>query len=139
MDIYIKIENAIYTKEKQMESIGEEKTKIEDEIKKSGQAYAVIKGHLFEGVTVEIDGVRWLSGNVKGITIEKVEKRLAMDYMKRALRANGIPAGISYQKLTRADEDDREGYINHPDLDKRLCMILEESNNILQIHTDFEM
>lgn len=108
------------------------------------------------------------------------------------LRANGIPAGISYQKLTRADEDDSEGYIihvlntvyigeldrwirldargnkekvhaefsidqerlafivrpelgeidykdNHPDLDKRLCMILEESNNILQIHTDFEM
>ncbi|MBO5238340.1 MAG: transglutaminase domain-containing protein [Lachnospiraceae bacterium] len=108
------------------------------------------------------------------------------------LRANGIPAGISYQNLTRADEDDSEGYIihalntvyiselnkwirldargnkenvqaefsidqerlafivrpefgeidykdNHPDLDKRLCMILEESNNILQIHTDFDM
>ena len=108
------------------------------------------------------------------------------------LRANGIPAGISYQKLTRADEDDSEGYIihalntvyigetdswirldargnkenvhaefsivreslaftvrpelgeidykdNHADLDKRLCMILEESRNILQIHTDFEI
>ena len=108
------------------------------------------------------------------------------------LRANGIPSGISYQRLTRSDEDDSEGYIihalntvyiselnrwirldargnkekvhaefsidqerlafivrpelgeidykdNHPDLDKRLCMILEESNNILQIHTDFEM
>lgn len=107
-------------------------------------------------------------------------------------RGNGIPAGISYQKLTRADEDDSEGYIihalntvyiselnrwirvdargnketvheefsvdketlafnvrpelgeidykdNHPDLDKRLCKILEESNNILQIHTDFDM
>ena len=108
------------------------------------------------------------------------------------LRANGISAGISYQKLTRADEDAGEGYIihalntvfiseldrwirldargnkqnvhaefcvdqerlafiirpelgemdykdNHPDLDKRLCTILEESNNILQIHTDFEI
>lgn len=108
------------------------------------------------------------------------------------LRGNGIPAGISYQKLTRADEDDSEGYIihalnavyigelnrwirldargnkknvhaefsvdketlafnvrpelgeidykdYHPDLDKRLCKILEESNNILQIHTDFDM
>ena len=29
------------------------------------------------------------------------------------LRANGIPAGISYQKLTRADEDAGEGYIIH--------------------------
>ena len=108
------------------------------------------------------------------------------------LRANGIPAGISYQKLTRADEDAREGYIihalntvyiseldrwirldargnkenvqaefsidqeklafivrpklgeidyhdNHPDLDKRLCKILEESKNILQIHADFDI
>ena len=108
------------------------------------------------------------------------------------LRANGIPSGISYQRLTRSDEDDREGYIihalntvyicesdrwirldargnkenvqaefsvdqeklafhvrpelgeidyhdNHPDLDKRLCKILEESKNILQIHADFEI
>lgn len=29
------------------------------------------------------------------------------------LRANGIPSGISYQKLTRADEDASEGYIIH--------------------------
>ena len=27
------------------------------------------------------------------------------------LRTNGIPSGISYQLLTRADEDDSEGYI----------------------------
>ena len=29
------------------------------------------------------------------------------------LRANGIPSGLSYQLLTRADEDDSEGYIIH--------------------------
>ena len=29
------------------------------------------------------------------------------------LRANRIPSGISYQYLTRADEDDSEGYIIH--------------------------
>lgn len=29
------------------------------------------------------------------------------------LRANHIPAGISYQRLTRADEDARDGYIIH--------------------------
>lgn len=108
------------------------------------------------------------------------------------LRANGIPAGISYQKLTRADEDDSDGHIihalntvyiseldrwirldargnkenvqaefsidkerlayhvrpelgeidyrdNHPDLDKRLYKILEESNNILTVHTEFDI
>ena len=106
------------------------------------------------------------------------------------LRANGIPSGISYQLLTRAD-DEGEGYMihalntvylkdfnkwirldargnkeninayfsldeehlaytirselgeidyhdNHADLDDRLVNILIESENILEITTDFE-
>ena len=108
------------------------------------------------------------------------------------LRANGIPSGISYQLLTRADNDDSEGYIihalntvyidelnkwvrldargnkenvhaefcmeeerlafpvrsrfgeidyqdNHPDLDERLVNILNNSENILDVTTDFEL
>ena len=108
------------------------------------------------------------------------------------LRANGIPSGISYQLLTRADNDDSEGYIihalntvyidelqkwirldargnkenvhaqfcieeerlafpvrsefgetdyhdNHPDLDERLIDILNNSESILDVTTDFEM
>ncbi|MDO4189749.1 MAG: transglutaminase family protein [Lachnospiraceae bacterium] len=108
------------------------------------------------------------------------------------LRANGIPSGISYQLLTRADEDDSEGYIihalntvyieeadmwirldargnkenvhaqfsldeeklafrvreelgeidyrdNHPDLDARLVLILQNSFNVREITTDFRM
>ena len=108
------------------------------------------------------------------------------------LRANDIPSGISYQLLTRADEDDSEGYIihalntvyieeldkwirfdargnkenvhaqfstdeerlafavreelgeidyrdNHPDLDDRLNLILQNSFNVLEIITDFRM
>lgn len=108
------------------------------------------------------------------------------------LRANDIPSGISYQLLTRADEDDSEGYIihalntvyieeldkwirldargnkenvhaqfsideeslafpvreelgeidyrdNHPDLDDRLILILQNSFNALEIITDYRM
>lgn len=108
------------------------------------------------------------------------------------LRANNIPSGIGYQLLTRADEDDSDGYIvhalntvyieeearwirldargnkenvhaefcldkeqlaypvrtelgetdyrdNNSDLDERLIKILEDSNNILEIRTDFKM
>ncbi|MBO4845309.1 MAG: transglutaminase family protein [Lachnospiraceae bacterium] len=108
------------------------------------------------------------------------------------LRANGIPCGISYQLLTRADDDDSEGYIihalntvfieeqnkwirldargnkenvhakfcieeehlafpvrsefgeidyrnNEPDLDERLVNILNNSENILEVTTDFKM
>ena len=106
------------------------------------------------------------------------------------LRANGIPSGISYQLLTRAD-DESDGYMihalntvyikdlnkwirldargnneninvrfsldeehlaysirnefgeidyqdNHADLDQRLVDILAQSDNILEIRTDFE-
>ena len=108
------------------------------------------------------------------------------------LRANNIPSGISYQLLTRADEDARDGYIIHalntvyieeldkwirldargnkknvyaqfalgqerlafpvreelgeadygnndPDLDERLVKILDNSDNILTVTTDFSM
>jgi transglutaminase-like putative cysteine protease len=108
------------------------------------------------------------------------------------LRANGIPSGISYQLLTRADDDDSEGYIIHAlntvyieeqskwirldargnkenvhaefsieeehlafpvrsefgevdyrnndsDLDERLVSILNNSENILEVKTDFEI
>ena len=108
------------------------------------------------------------------------------------LRANRIPSGISYQLLTRADDDDSEGYIIHalntvyieernkwirldsrgnkenvhaefnieeehlafpvrsefgeidyrnndPDLDERLVNILNNSDSILDVTTDFEM
>ena len=66
------------------------------------------------------------------------------------LRANDIPSGISYQRLTRADEEIlafpircEHGEVdyrdNHPDLDERLIEILENSKSILEITTDFDM
>ncbi len=45
------------------------------------------------------------------------------------LRANGIPAGISYQLLTRADDDDSEGYIIHA----LNTVYLEEQNKWIRI------
>ena len=78
MDIYLKIESAIYTKEKQMESLLKDKGSLEEELRKSGNATALVKGQLYEGVTVEIDGVRWQAKNVKGITLKKVDNKIAV-------------------------------------------------------------
>lgn len=78
MDIYLKIESAIYTKEKQMESLLKDKDSLEEELRKSGNATALVKGQLYEGVTVEIDGVRWQAKNVKGITLKKVDNKIAV-------------------------------------------------------------
>ena len=128
---------------------------------------------------------------------EVLENRTGICWTKSCLlaallRANGIPSGISYQLLTRADDDDSEGYIihalntvyieelnrwirldargnkenvhaefsieeerlafpvrsrfgevdyrdNNPDLDERLVNILNNSENILEVTTDFTM
>lgn len=60
------------------------------------------------------------------------------------LRANGIPAGISYQKLTRADEDASDGYIIHAlntvyikELDKWIR--LDARGNKETVHAEFSL
>lgn len=60
------------------------------------------------------------------------------------LRANNIPSGISYQLLTRADEDDSEGYIIHAlntvyieELDKWIR--LDVRGNKENVHAQFSL
>lgn len=60
------------------------------------------------------------------------------------LRASGIPSGISYQLLTRADEDDSEGYIIHAlntvyikELDKWIR--LDARGNKENVHAQFSI
>ncbi|MCI7035570.1 MAG: transglutaminase-like domain-containing protein, partial [Spirochaetia bacterium] len=60
------------------------------------------------------------------------------------LRSNGIPSGISYQLLTRADEDAREGYIIHAlntvyieELDKWIR--LDARGNKENVHAEFSV
>ena len=60
------------------------------------------------------------------------------------LRANDIPSGISYQLLTRADEDDSEGYIIHAlntvyieELDKWIR--LDARGNKENVHAQFSL
>lgn len=70
MEIYLKIESAIYTKEKQMEKLMIDKNVIEGKIIESGAVKAVVDGPVYEGVTVEIDGARWQAKNMNGVIIK---------------------------------------------------------------------
>ena len=58
------------------------------------------------------------------------------------LRANGIPSGISYQLLTKADEDDSEGYIIHAlntvyIEDRNKWIRLDARGNKENVHAEF--
>ncbi|MGN0312432.1 MAG: DUF342 domain-containing protein [Lachnospiraceae bacterium] len=78
MEIYLKIESAIYTKEKEMNELLAEKNRLEEETKKSGLARAVVSDQVYEGVTLEIDGVSWRASDVKGVTLQRTGNRVAV-------------------------------------------------------------
>lgn len=79
MEIYLKIESAIYTKERQMEQLFTQKKELLELQKKDAEnVQAVIEGYLYDGVTVDIDGIKWNAKSVKGITVKRVRKRIAL-------------------------------------------------------------
>ena len=61
MEFYLKIENAVYTKEKQQEDLMAEKVKMEELMKEYAHVRATIDGILYEGVKFEVNGLQWKS------------------------------------------------------------------------------
>lgn len=78
LDIYLKTESAIYTKEKQMEGLLRDKGELDDKRKKADFVSAVIDNQLYEGVTIEIDGAKWSSKNTRAITIKRKNNKIAL-------------------------------------------------------------
>lgn len=149
---------------------------VRDEIPHSWDIQTTIVSRKASDVLINKTGICWMKSCL----------------LAALLRANSIPSGISYQKLTLDDEDDSKGYVihalntvyiqelkkwirldargnkenvhaqfsldqeilafpirecykeidyrdNHSDLDPRLIEILEKSENILEVHADFEL
>ena len=82
MEMYLKIENAIYTKEREMENILKQKHDLLEEINKSETACVEITDILYEGVTVEIDGTKYQSQKTKGVILQKNGKVIDEVYVK---------------------------------------------------------
>lgn len=78
MELYLKVESAVYTKEKQIEALMRKKGALLDERKKAENVQAVVDGHLYEGVLVDIDGAKWNAKTVKAVTLKRAEKRIAV-------------------------------------------------------------
>lgn len=78
MEIYMKIKSAIYTKERQMESLKQEKNGINEEIVNSGKAKATVKGQIYERVTIEIDGAIWQARNLRCVIVKKSGDKIVL-------------------------------------------------------------
>ncbi len=78
MEIFIKIENAIYTKELEQEALYKKKLQIEESVRNMKGAKAVVHGRVYEGVTVEIDKLRWIATETKNVTIRRSNNRIVV-------------------------------------------------------------
>lgn len=78
MPMFLKIENAIFTKEKELDKLEFAKFKLEEKMRSMGGAKAVIQGNLYEGVTVEINGMKWNAKGLRNVTIRKMNNQIAV-------------------------------------------------------------
>ncbi len=78
MDMFLKIENAIYTKEKETESLLEKQRELEELLKKTEEVKIAVRGSIYEGVAVEINSAKWNSKEVRNVTLKKVRGRVVL-------------------------------------------------------------
>lgn len=71
MDLFMKIQSAIYTKELELEKWTQERQHLMEEKKKSASVSVIVKSGLFEGVTVDIEHARWISRMLGSVLIKK--------------------------------------------------------------------
>ncbi len=78
MEMYLKVESAIYTKEKELEQLQEEEARLMEGYKAARDATVVIRGTLYEGVEFEINELKWTSKSAHNIRIKRMEDRIAV-------------------------------------------------------------
>lgn len=72
MDIFTKIENAIYTKELDVKQANDNLEEFMEKLKQYNQSKIVVKGDLHEGVDVVISGKHWISYGMSHVTLKLV-------------------------------------------------------------------
>ena len=78
MDMYLKIESAIFTKEKEVDELMIRKMEMENEVKVAKNACAVIHDTLYEGTKFEINGKHWNATQARNVKVKRVDERVAV-------------------------------------------------------------
>ncbi len=78
MDMYLKIESAIFTKEKEVDTLMRYQADMENEIKAVRNAQAVIHDTLYEGTVFEINGKHWEAKQAHNVKLKRVDERVAV-------------------------------------------------------------
>ena len=76
MPIFLKIENAVYTKKKEKEDVEALIKMQQEEKKKAKQAYIKVYNTLYEGTTVTINNVVYNADTKKAVMIKNIASRI---------------------------------------------------------------
>ena len=124
------------------EKVVELKKKAESKLDYTKRAYELVRDEIPHSWDIKAEVV---SRKASDVIMNKTGICWTKSCLLAALlRANDIPSGISYQLLTRADEDDSEGYIIHAlntvyieELDKWIR--LDARGNKENVHAQFSI
>ena len=76
MDVYLKLEDAIYTKKTQLKQLEEKQKKLQREIQMLQASKVVILGTAYPGVVVHAGDFHWKANEERNITINVFEKTI---------------------------------------------------------------
>lgn len=76
--VYLKLEDAIYTKSQEMEKLMESKASMNKYKERFENAGIVVHGTIYEGCFVDISGATWKAKNVSRVTLQKEGARVSI-------------------------------------------------------------
>ncbi len=79
MEIYLKIEDAIYTKDLQIKTLHEEKDHLDKLMEEMKGAKVEVTGTLYEGTDITVDNIRWKAFSIKAVTIRCANGKIIVD------------------------------------------------------------
>jgi uncharacterized protein (DUF342 family) len=77
--MFLKMENAIYTKEMERDKLNESKNELNKNIERMQESEIVIRNTLYEGVDMDINAIRWNSKELKSVSIKKSGRKVIVD------------------------------------------------------------
>lgn len=76
--MYLKIEDAIYTKELEQKKLVQDEEELKQELEKSRDVQMLVKGMLHQGTQININGARWNASDVMNVTLRKIDNRVGV-------------------------------------------------------------
>lgn len=85
MPVFLKLENALYTKEKELAELKEKIEQQKKESKKYESAYLEVYGSLYEGTTVVINDAVYQGETIKGVMLKNIAGKMSMQQTKEKI------------------------------------------------------